>query len=64
MKHNTIRHNTLASARARVCVVVYCVLLYPPRLNGRNGLMEIEGKRGLTLGVVFHSMHRLVHFVA
>ena len=25
---------------------------------------EIKGKRGLTLGVTFHSMQRLVHFVA
>ena len=25
---------------------------------------ETEGKRGLTLGVMFHSMQRLVHFVA
>ena len=25
---------------------------------------EIKGKRGLTLGVMFHSMQRLVHFVA
>ena len=25
---------------------------------------ETKGKRGLTLGVMFHSMQRLVHFVA
>ena len=25
---------------------------------------EIEGKRGLTLGVMFYSMQHLVHFVA
>ena len=28
------------------------------------GFDEIKGKRGLTLGVMFHSMQRLVHFVA
>ena len=25
---------------------------------------ETEGKRGLILGVMFHSMQRLVHFIA
>ena len=25
---------------------------------------EIEGKRGLTLGMMFHSMQHLVHFAA
>ena len=28
------------------------------------GFDETEGKRGLTLGVMLHSMQRLLHFVA
>ena len=46
-----------------------CVLWMLRRYNILFGSMagmvdETEGKRGLTLDVMFHSMQRLVHFVA